>query len=96
MASAMDHDMRSSEHATGHGPDDPPSADALSGPTHHTRREVVRRGVKLAFVAPVLSTFFAKDAYAFNYSCYPPGHACGVTKWEDCCTGECTAGVCPP
>jgi len=54
-----------------------------------TRRDIVRRGVKLAFVAPVLSTFFAADAYAANYSCYPVGHACEPPGQgaEDCCPG---------
>lgn len=54
-----------------------------------SRREVVGRGVKLAFVAPVLSTFFASQAYAANYSCYPVGHACEPPGQgaEDCCQG---------
>ena len=59
------------------------------------RREVMRTGVKLAFVAPVLSTFFAKDAYAASYSCYPAGHVCGGEGQEDCCNGACNLGSCP-
>ena len=61
----------------------------------HSRRDVVRTGVKLAFVAPVLSTFFAKDAYAAEYSCYAAGRACGGPGQEDCCDGACNLGVCP-
>jgi hypothetical protein len=51
--------------------------------------------VKLAFVAPALSTFFAKDAYAASYSCYPAGHICGGPGQEECCTGVCNFGSCP-
>ena len=64
-----------------------------------TRRSVVRAGVKLAFVAPVVSTFFASQAYAVNYSCYPAGHLCdsGGSNAEPCCNGACLVGpeVCP-
>lgn len=53
-----------------------------------TRRDVVRNGVKLVFLAPVVSTFFAHEAYASNYSCYPQGHACSlVLNREPCCGG---------
>lgn len=65
-----------------------------------TRRDVVRRGVKLAFLAPVISTFFAHEAYAANYSCYPQGHACHNTgDFEPCCgTLVCNGnpGTCQP
>ena len=63
----------------------------------HSRRDVVRQGVKLAFVAPVLSTFFARDAVAAgsNHSCYPIGQACGAHE-EDCCSGNCDGGFCAP
>ncbi len=76
------------------------SAEPAPSPTQrqgggHSRREVVRTGVKLAFVAPVLSTFFAKDAYAAEYSCYGAGKACGGAGQEDCCDGACNFGVCP-
>ena len=57
-------------------------------PTMHSRRTIVRNGVKLAFVAPVLSTFFASEAYAANYSCYPLAHVCdqvSETKRQQCC-----------
>ena len=61
------------------------------------RRAVVRGGVKLVFVAPIVSTFFASQAYAANYSCYGVGHEClGDGTYEDgnaeeCCPGlECT------
>jgi len=64
-------------------------------PVARSRRDVVRTGVKLAFVAPVLSTFFAKDAYAASYSCYPAGHLCGGPGQEGCCTGVCNFGNCP-
>ena len=58
----------------------------------HTRREVVRAGVKLVFVAPVLSTFFASDALAAGSggSCYPNGQACGTN--DACCSGNCDIG----
>lgn len=62
-----------------------------------SRRDLVRHGVKLAFVAPVISTFFACDVYAANYSCYPTGHACtgpSGTDPEDCCSGTCSALTC--
>ena len=59
-----------------------------------SRREIVRHGVKLAFVAPLLSTFFAREAYAANYSCYPLGHLCDTAiDPERCCPGlQCTGG----
>ena len=62
-----------------------------------TRRKVVRAGIRLAFVAPVISTFFAANAYAARYSCYPVGHACDATT-EPCCGTACPGGggVCPP
>ena len=41
-----------------------------------TRRAVVRGGLRLTFAAPILSTFFAAQAYAGNYSCYADGHQC--------------------
>ncbi len=46
----------------------------------------MREGLKLAFVAPILSTFLAQQAYA-SYSCYPQGHACtnGGGDPEECC-----------
>lgn len=51
------------------------------------RRAVVRGGIKLAFAAPILSTFFASQAYAGNYSCYALGHQCvdGGPNAEPCC-----------
>ena len=66
-----------------------PSGSSLS------RRDVIRRGSKLAFVVPVLMTFSAKDALAAgsNHSCYPAGHACPGA--EPCCNGlACNNGVC--
>lgn len=65
-----------------------------SGPT---RRDVVRAGMKLVFVPPVLSTFLAREAYAVNYSCYGAGHACGGLALEECCGNlTCIANVCVP
>ncbi len=68
-----------------------------AGSSGHTRREVVRKGVKLAFAAPVISTFFAANAYAARYSCYPVGRVCGAAT-EPCCGTPCPGGggVCPP
>ncbi len=57
----------------------------------HSRRAVVRHGVKLAFIAPVLTTFFASEARAFGasfHSCYPEDHACDFyseQKRQSCC-----------
>ena len=57
------------------------------------RRAVLRKGAKLAFVAPAVSTFFASQAYAANYSCYPAGHVCPGD--ESCCAGlACVEGTC--
>ena len=67
------------------------AAGGLSGGT--TRRDVLERGAKLAWVAPVVATFHASEAYATNYSCYAEGHACAGA--EPCCEGlSCNGGVC--
>lgn len=71
-------------------------ADESSDRRLQSRRDLVRHGVKLAFVAPVISTFFARDVYAANYSCYPTGHACtgpSGTDAENCCSGVCTGNT---
>lgn len=61
--------------------------------TETTRRNVLERGVKLAWIAPMVSTFYASEAYAANYSCYAEGHACEGA--EPCCEGlSCNDGVC--
>ncbi len=73
----------------------PPLPEETESGVLRTRREVVRRGVKIAFVAPVISTFFAKDAYATSYSCYPAGQDCTASPDEDCCNGPCNLGICP-
>lgn len=58
-----------------------------------SRREVLRHGGKLAFAAPILSTFYASQAYAANYSCYAEGHTCAGA--EPCCGDlSCNGGVC--
>lgn len=59
-----------------------------------SRREVMREGAKLAFVAPLLSTFLASQAYAANYSCYPAGGPCDGGEGEPCCSGTCVGNVC--
>lgn len=65
------------------------------GTRQHSRREVIRRGSKLAFSAPIISTFYASQAYAANYSCYGEGHACGGA--EPCCGDlSCNGGECSP
>lgn len=75
------------------------SATATAGDAP-TRRDVVRGGAKLVFVAPVISTFFAHEAYAANYSCYPQNHVCHTTgDFEPCCGGlSCNGnpGICIP
>lgn len=74
-------------------PSEPPRSEEGRAKPHapraeRSRRDIVRSGIKLAFVAPVLSTFFAADAYA-GYSCYPAGHTClpPGQGWEECCPG---------
>lgn len=58
-----------------------------------SRREVLRHGGKLAFAAPILSTFYASQAYAANYSCYAEGHTCAGA--EPCCEDlSCNGGFC--
>ncbi len=82
------------------GSDRPRDDNADSAQTFGTRRDMVWRGAKVVFVAPVISTFFASQAYAANYSCYPEGHTCDAvseTKRQQCC-GDLTCsgdpGVC--
>ena len=72
-----------------------PGKEAPHSTSLRTRRDVVRNGVKLASAAPVLSTFFAEEAYATNYSCYPAGHACNAAsegKRQACCEGLTCSG----
>lgn len=62
---------------------------------HSTRRDVVRAGTKLAFIAPLVLTFSASQAMAAasTQSCYPAGHACPGA--ETCCNGlNCVNGTC--
>lgn len=66
-----------------------PSNQPKADNTFQSRRSLVRHGVKLAFVAPIISTFFARDVYAANYSCYATGHACDGVRQEDCCSASC-------
>lgn len=72
-------------------PPPPPSAKG----TDRDRRDLMRRGVKLAFVAPLVLTFSARDAMAAgsNHSCYPAGQPCPGE--EECCNGPCNFGICP-
>ncbi|MGB0715473.1 MAG: hypothetical protein ACPGXK_06325 [Phycisphaerae bacterium] len=62
--------------------------------TDESRRALIRKGVKLAFVSPVITSFLASQARAAgsNLSCYPTGQPCGD---EACCNGPCNLGVCP-
>jgi hypothetical protein len=74
--------------------DESPAAQDTITARGHSRRAVVREGMKLAFVAPALTTFFAREARAAgsNHSCYPEGHLCdGTHTGEECCAGlQCT------
>lgn len=71
------------------------SARVVGGATP-TRRDTLRAGVKAAFIAPVITTFFAAEAFAMgsNLSCYPAGHACDGGSQEPCCSGVCIGAVC--
>ena len=71
-----------------------PSETAAPSETDATRRHLLRKGVKLAFVSPIVTSFLASQARAAgsNLSCYPTGQACGD---EECCNGPCNLGVCP-
>ena len=70
-----------------------PAVGGRSGEEQPGRRVILREGAKLAFVAPTVSTFFASQAYATNYSCYPAGHVCPGD--EACCAGlACVEGAC--
>lgn len=59
-----------------------------------TRRDMVRKGTKLAFIAPFFTTFLATQAQAktTNHSCYPANHAC--LGAEPCCSGICNLTMC--
>lgn len=79
------------------GTGDEAAAPRSEGGRTRTRREVMRAGVKLAFVAPVITTFAARQALAAGsvQSCYPLGHPCGGERLEDCCPGlNCVAMGC--
>ena len=81
-------EMASDECGTNAESQQPHGLVAGTEPSLHGRRAIVRGGVKLAFAAPVLSTFFASQAYATNYSCYPEGHTCDYEseeKRQACC-----------
>lgn len=76
-------------------PAEPDPTGNESGPRQHSRRDVIRRGSKLAFTAPIISTFYASQAYAANYSCYAEGHSCEGA--EPCCGDlSCNGGECSP
>ena len=94
--------MKPEETAPSTGSEDP----HLEGVSHDpppTRRDAVRRVAKMAFVVPVVSTFFASQAHAVasgNQSCYPAGVSCDIHNTaEPCCSGNCsdngTPGVDP-
>lgn len=74
------------------------SGDAVTSRRLPTRRSVIREGVKLAFAAPVISTFLTDDALAYNLSCYPLAHACDAgseAKRQACCGAlTCVANTC--
>ncbi len=91
----MDNDKKSQSPASGEDSEAmrERNEDFAEAPMNPGRREVVRKGLKIAFVAPLISTFFAQDAQAYSLSCYPNGHACPGA--EPCCNGlTCTANIC--
>ena len=70
-------------------PDAPEQPD-ISRPA---RRDIVRHGIKLVFVAPVISTFFVREAQAVPSaaSCKPAGSPCPLPGLDpECCSGNCT------
>ncbi len=78
------------------GTDEPHTTESSPGVSRHSRRAIVREGVKLAFVAPALATFFAGTAYAgTEKSCLVRGSPC-TTDAQCCNTLECQpfVGVC--
>ena len=76
----MMENMHKPRHETG----DPSESISQEPSTGHTRRDLMRGGVKLVFVVPVISTFFAADAVAgTQVTCRSPGHTC--TADSDCC-----------
>jgi hypothetical protein len=80
-----------SDHQKNDNHADAPLADAVDP----ARRSLLKRGIRAAFVLPVVTTFSAKQALAAgsNLSCYPEAHAC--PGLEACCDGlVCTGGQC--
>jgi hypothetical protein len=60
---------------------------------YSTRRELFHHGSKLVFAAPLITTFFAREARAAasHQSCYPVGHACPGA--EPCCSAMCAGSM---
>jgi len=63
-------------------------------PRTTSRREAVRVGLKMAFVAPLVTTFLAREARAAatRQSCSPAGAPCTANK--ECCSELCVANAC--
>lgn len=83
--------------STGRGNIDGEGKEADADRVMPTRRDALRRAVRLPFVPPVVMTFSAAVAgtAASRQSCYPQGHRC--PGQEACCPGStCTMGVCRP
>ena len=61
-----------------------------------SRREALRRGAKLAYVAPTVISLSARQAFATASNpsglCLPSGEICEID--DDCCSAVCDLGVC--
>ncbi len=94
--------LRSLETATATAPQSVPSHPAPrrngAGPLR-TRREILRAGAKLVYVAPTVLTLSAREALAVASNpsgvCSTAVNTGGLCETDtDCCTRRCTLGIC--
>ena len=64
-----------------------------------SRRKMLKRGVKLAYVVPTVMTLTAQEAFAgtsnpsgMSSACVQTGEPCETDT--DCCSGKCDEGIC--